>query len=286
MSASTQFYVHNIDPIIFSLGPLSVRWYGLMYLIGFTAAYFYLKRQHQLGRWALNPLKTQDLFTYLLVGMLLGARSIYVLIYNPEILKESFWNLFAVWQGGLSYHGAALGFTLAMLLFARREKIHFFHLADHVTTGAALGVFFGRFGNFTNGELYGRVTDVPWAVIFPDGGASPRHPSQIYQSLCEGLLVFLILLLVQKREVKKGFAPNGQEKVHRWKRTGVLASVYFTLYGVARFGIEFFREPDAQLGYYFGWMTMGQILCTLMILIGLSFLVYRIKKPLPIEYQG
>lgn len=281
------YYVHKIDPIIFSLGPLTVRWYGLMYLVGFFLAYLYLKRQYRVGRWALPPLKTQDLFTYLLTGMLVGARMIYVLVYNREILDEGWWKVFAVWEGGLSYHGAALGFTVAMLAFAKREKIHFFHLADHVCTGAALGVLFGRIGNFINGELYGRATDVPWAVIFPDGGLRPRHPSQIYQGLCEGLLIFIILLVFQKWEVKKGNAPSATDpNPKKWKRTGLMASIYFALYGVARFCIEFFRQPDPQLGFYFGWMTMGQILCTIMILVGTIVLIYRIKKPLPIEYSN
>lgn len=277
-------YIHNLDPIIFSLGPLTIRWYGTLYLVGFFAGYLYLKRQYRLGRWALDSLKTQDLITYLVLGMILGARSVYVFIYNPEILSESIWNLFKVWEGGLSYHGAALGFTIAMLLFARREKVHFFHLADFVCICSGLGVFFGRLGNFVNGELYGRVTTVPWGIVFPEGGSSPRHPSQLYQAFCEGLLVFIVLVLVKKLELKRGFAPDGSGKVHVWKRTGLLASIYFILYGLGRFVVEFYRQPDTQLGYYFGWMTMGQILCSLMIIIGFGFLVYRIKKPLPIEY--
>ena len=280
-------FVHNLSPEILSLGPLTVRWYGVMYLVGFTLAYFLLRHRYRRGLWALNPLQSQDLITYLLVGMLFGARFVYVLIYNPEIMNESFWNLFAVWQGGLSYHGATIGFSVAMYIYCKRNSVGFMHLADNVSIGAALGVFFGRIGNFINGELYGRVTDVPWAVIFPDGGPQPRHPSQLYQALGEGLLTFLILLLVQRFESRSGNAPtpgaSGKEKL--WKRTGVIASVYFILYGVSRFTVEFFREPDPQLGYYFGWMTMGQILCTLMVLIGTIVLVVRIKKPIPAQYE-
>lgn len=279
-------YVHNLDPVLFSLGPLTVRWYGVMYLVGFSLAFLFLRRRHRLGLWKLNSLQTQDLITYLLAGMLIGARAVYVLVYNPEILEDGFWNLFAVWQGGLSYHGAAFGFALAMLIYGRIHRVGFFHLADNVSMGAALGVFFGRIGNFINGELYGRVTDVPWGVIFPDGGPQPRHPSQLYQGLAEGLLVLAILLLIEKLEIRKGMAPDPKspQKEKRWARTGALASCYCILYGIARFSIEFFREPDAQLGYYFGWMTMGQILCLLMILIGTIVLIYRIRKPIPISY--
>ena len=284
-------YIHNLDPIIFSIGPLSVRWYGVMYLVGFTAAYLLLNRRYKQGLCALNSIQIQDIITYLLAGMLIGARSVYVFVYSPEILKDGFFNIFAVWQGGLSYHGAALGFTVAMALYGRRHKIGFLHLADNVTIGAALGVFFGRIGNFINGELYGRATDLPWGVIFPDGGPHPRHPSQLYQGICEGLIVLLVLTLINKYEILKGFAPHpseklsGKNKTKKWRRTGILASWYCILYGLARFLIEFVREPDAQLGYYFGWMTMGQILCLLMIAIGTIVLIWRIRKPVAIEYE-
>ena len=274
------YYIHDLSPEIFSLGPLTVRWYGVMYLVGFSLAYAFAMYRYRRGLWALKAIESQDLVTYLLIGMLIGARLIYVLVYSPEILEESFWNLFAVWQGGLSFHGAALGFSVSMLIYGRKHGIGFMHLADNVCIGAALGVFFGRIGNFINGELYGRVTDVPWAVIFPGGGPLPRHPSQLYQAFSEGFFVFIILIALQEYEIRKGQVSRGH-----WKRTGIIASTYFLLYGISRFTIEFFREPDVQLGYYFGWMTMGQILCLLMVLIGTIVLVYRIKKPVPITYE-
>lgn len=284
-------YIHNLDPTFLSLGPVTIRWYGLMYLVGFTSGYFLVKRKFRLGLCALQPEQQQDLITYLLAGMLIGARSVYVLIYNPEILQDSFWNLFAVWQGGLSYHGAAIGFAVAMWLYGRKIKVEFFHICDYVCLAAGLGVFFGRIGNFINGELWGRTTDVPWGVIFSNtgGGPLPRHPSQLYQAIGEGLLLMILLLLIEKREVRKGFAPNPKDqkkKTHLWKRTGIMGSSYLIFYGASRFMTEFFRQPDPQLGFYFGWMSMGQILCLMMILIGTIVLFSRIKKPRKMEYPA
>ena len=298
-------YVHNLDPILLSLGPLTVRWYGFMYLTGFTLAFFWFRKKYRDGFWSQDPAQSQDLITYLMIGMIIGARFLYVFIYNPEILQESFWNLFAVWQGGLSYHGAALGFIVAMFLYAKKYKIDFFHVTDYVVHGAALGVFFGRIGNFINGELYGRVSDVPWAVVFPTGGNSPRHPSQIYQSLGEGLSVFIILLLIERWERSRGNAPQKlsspriasaieekkdtkntpKQTTQVWKRTGVMGFSYLALYGIARFVVEFFREPDVQMGYYFGWMTMGQILCSIMIIVGVAGAIARIRASKGFEFE-
>ena len=288
-------WVDNLNPILFHLGPVTVRWYGVMYLIGFILGYLLLRNRYKKGLFALSPLQTQDLITYLLAGMLVGARTVYVFVYNPVIIKHNFWNLFAVWQGGLSYHGAAIGFAVSMWLFGRKHKVGFLHLADNVSLGAGIGVFFGRMGNFINGELFGRVTDVPWGVIFPRGGGPlPRHPSQIYQGVCEGLLVFVAVSMVEKLERRHGQAPTPGEPssvdkkkktaTYGWKRTGVMASCYVIFYGIARFVIEFFRQPDPQLGFYFGWITMGQILCLLMIVIGTLVLIRRIKKPIPTRY--
>ena len=290
-------YIHNIDPIFFTLGPIQLRWYGLMYLIGFSLGFLLARKRYLQSQFCLSPYKAQDVVTFLLIGMIFGARLAYVYIYNPEIADQGFLEVIAVWKGGLAYHGAAAGFALAMWAYSRIHKIGFLHLADMVVQGAALGVFFGRIGNFLNGELFGRVaTDVPWAVIFPSGGTMPRHPSQLYQALGEGLFVFVILQLIHKYEVKKGQAPSKTlwQKLDKkqlkngytvkWQRTGILASAYFILYGIGRFAVEFFREPDPQLGYYWQYFTMGQILCAIMIVIGTIVLIRRIRHPLPFEY--
>lgn len=287
------YYKHNFDPILLTMGPLQIRWYGLMYLTGFAVGFLFLLKRHKKGLFVLNSDQIQSLITYLIIGMIFGSRLIYVTVYNPHYYLENPSEIPAIWKGGLSYHGAALGFIGAVILYGRHNKLGFFHLMDNVVFGAALGVIFGRFGNFINGELYGRVTDVPWGVIFPQGGAQPRHPSQLYQSFAEGFCVLIALIFIEKWERKKGFAPplitpdpTGKIKKYQieWKRTGIFCSSYLILYGVARFIIEFFREPDSQLGFYFRYFSMGQILCFVMIISGIILLMKRTKNPIPIQY--
>lgn len=287
-------YIHNIDPILLSLGPLQIRWYGLMYLVGYFVGYLVLMRRFKKGLNVLDSEGNQALITYIMVGMILGARLVYVFVYNPMYYLNHPSEIFAVWQGGLSFHGAALGYVVAVLIFGRKYRLGFYHIMDNIVFGAAQGIFWGRLGNFINGELYGRVTDVPWAVVFPEGGTLPRHPSQLYQAIGEGLCVFLILYVIQWYEQKKGYAPNlekikaeagSKKKVEIvWKRTGVFGTSFLILYGIARFIVEFFREPDAQLGYFMKYFSMGQILCFLMIISGLLLLRYVIKNPYPAKY--
>jgi phosphatidylglycerol:prolipoprotein diacylglycerol transferase len=287
-------WIHNLNPVIVSFGVLQIRWYGFMYLVGFVVGYGLFVRRYNRGLFALPPEQAQNLITYIMIGMMIGARITYVLVYNPMYYMSHLSEIPAIWQGGLSFHGAAIGFVIAVLLFGRRHGYKFYQIMDNVVIGASLGIVFGRIGNFINGELPGRVTDVSWGIIFPDSGPLPRHPSQIYQALCEGLLVFIILHIIEWREQKKGFAPmprdihakDGKKKREPivWKRTGVLSTSFLILYGIGRFVVEFYREPDAQLGYFFGWMTMGQILCSLMIIVG-AFLLWRaIKHPTPVTY--
>ena len=274
-----QYYIHDIDPAILKLGVIQIRWYGLMYVLGFFIGYLIFVRRWKKKRFALNPEASQLLITYLMIGMILGARLFYVTVYDYWAYIESPLSVFAIWQGGLSYHGAAIGFTVACIVASKKLKVGFFHIMDTIVLAAAFGVFLGRLGNFANGELVGRVTEVPWAVIFPAIDAMPRHPSQIYQSLTEGLLTFFILLLIEKREVGLGFAPkNNQGGV--WKRTGIMCTSYLILYGVFRFISEFFRQPDTQLGFFAEYFSMGQILCSIMIMFGIILLYVRIKNPI------
>lgn len=272
-----QYYVHDIDPVILKLGVIQIRWYGLMYVLGFFAGYFLFVRRWKKKRFALNPEQSQLLLTYLMIGMILGARFFYVLVYDYWAYVESPLSVLAIWRGGLSYHGAAIGFIVACIVASKKLKIGFFHIMDNVVLAAAFGVFLGRFGNFANGELVGRVTDVPWAVIFPAIDSMPRHPSQIYQSLTEGLLTFFILLLIERREILKGFAPKSGGV---FKRTGIMCTSYLILYGIFRFIIEFFRQPDSQLGFFAQYFSMGQILCFIMVLFGSILLYIRIKNPI------
>lgn len=290
-----EYYIHNIDPILLDFGAIKIRWYGLMYVVGYFLGYLLLMRRFKQGLNILNSEGNQALITYIMVGMVIGARLMYVLVYDPTNYLQNPSEIFAIWHGGLSFHGAALGYIVATILFCHKYKLEFYHVMDNIVFGAAQGIIWGRIGNFINGELYGRMTDVPWAVIFPDGGGTPRHASQLYQAFAEGLCVLIILYGIQYFERKKGYAPpdinslkndpkNKKKIAIEWKRTGVFCTSFLILYGVARFIIEFFREPDAQLGYFFGYFSMGQILCTLMIIAGALLLHYVTKYPRPFSY--
>ncbi len=273
------YYVHNIDPALIHIGDIQIRYYGLMYLTGFITAYYLFKSRFKRGWFKLEPIQVQDLYTYIMVAMMLGARVFYVFIYNWDSYKHDPIQALYIWQGGLSFHGAAVGFIIAMIIFSRKNNVGFWHLADHVATGSAFAIFFGRLGNFANGELWGRPTDVPWAVIFPQADMQPRHPSQLYQSLTEGLLVFLLLLWIDSRERKKYLVMDVKKNKTdvTWKRTGILAPCFLIFYGIGRFIVEFFREPDPQLGFYFKYFSMGQILCFIMIIPGIYLLLMNIR---------
>ncbi len=260
--------VIDLDPVIFHIGSLQVRWYGLMYVIGFLIAGALLAKLSKEGFFKV-PKKTIDSFiTMLILGMFIGARVAYVFIYNWDHYSRNLSELFAVWRGGLSFHGALAGLVIAGFIFARKHKLHFFEVGDCMGIAGTLGLFFGRMGNFINGELYGRVTDAPWGMIFAGAGPYPRHPSQLYEGIFEGLVLFLLLFLLRKRV----------------KYYGIITSIFFVYYGLTRYVIEFFREPDAQLGYYLGGTTtMGQILCFLMILVGIVTFLYARKKSIPVN---
>lgn len=253
----------QIDPVIFSLGPLQIRWYGLMYVVGFLIAGSLAKVLIKKGFFKVAVEKVDSLIITMLVCMFIGARLVYVFIYNWDYYSDNLLELLSVWKGGLSFHGALLGLLAGGFIFAKRNNISWAQTMDVTALVGCPGLFFGRVGNFMNGELYGRVTDVPWAMIFPAGGPLPRHPSQLYEGILEGIVLSLILWWLFKKV----------------KHYGYLAVSFVMGYGFFRFIVEFFREPDAQLGYYFGFMTMGQILCLLMIFGGLTalFLVKKLK---------
>lgn len=256
----------QFDPVIFSLGPLDIRWYGLMYVVGFVVAGFLMKRLVTEGIFQIPMKKIDSLMTHALIGMFVGARVVYVFIYNWDYYSHNLIHFFSVWKGGLSFHGGVIGIAIGGYIFARKNKIHILHLFDCSAIAAIQGVFWGRLGNFINGELYGRVTDSPIGMIFPTGGISPRHPSQLYEAVFEGLVLFLIFWFLRKKV----------------KVCGFITSIFFIGYGVFRYFIEFFREPDVQLGYYFGGTTtMGQILCLIMIVIGISLMILAFKKRFP-----
>lgn len=249
----------GIDPILLQLGPLQIRWYGLMYVCGFVLGGWILGKLSDKGFFKMAKTEIDRFITLLIIGMFLGARSFYVFIYNWDHYSKNLGKIFSVWEGGLSFHGAIVGMCLVAIYVARKNKIHWFELTDSMTIAGTPGLFFGRMGNFINGELYGRITDSPLGIVFPNGGPYPRHASQLYEGIFEGLVLFVILWFMHTRT-----------KIH-----GVLTASFLIGYGIFRYGIEFFREADAQLGYYFGGTTtMGQILCFFMILVGVSFLLY------------
>ncbi len=256
-------YVHNIDPVIFDFGVLQIRWYGLMYVIGFIIAGYLLKVLVKKNFFKISEDKVDTLVTTMIVCMFLGARSFYVFIYNWESYSGNLIDIIAVWKGGLSFHGALVGLITGGVIFAHRNKVTWYEVMDAVALAGTQGIFWGRLGNFINGELFGRATDSSLGVIFPNGGGPyPRHASQLYEAVLEGLLLMGIVWLVKSRT----------------KYYGIIGAFFVGGYGVLRFIIEFFREPDSQLGYYFGFFTMGQLLCLIMILVGVVWYVYFTKK--------
>lgn len=263
----------NIDPIILRIGPLAIHWYGVGYIVGILFAWWYAKRLAANARLWPNgvlPMKPEDLDDFVLwaaVGVVAGGRVGYILFYDlPKYLANPL-DIFAVWQGGMSFHGGILGVTLAMILFARRRGIHVWSLFDVVAAGVPVGLGLVRVANFINSELWGRPTDVAWAVEFPNGGPFPRHPSQLYEALLEGLVLFLVLRLLTHSGLKL-------------KTPRFVSGAFVCGYGLSRIFVEFFREPDAQLGYLVGgWLTMGMVLSLPMVLIGIWAMVTA--KPLP-----
>ena len=243
----------DFDPIAFSIGPLAVRWYGLLYLVGFAAAWWLGVRRIVGGRAPITRKQFDDLIFLAVLGVILGGRLGYVLFYKPGYYAAHPLEVFAIWQGGMSFHGGMLGVLAAMWIHARRQGIDFLRLTDFVGPLCPLGIAAGRMGNFINGELYGRVTDVPWGMVFRHAGDAPRHPSQLYQFALEGLALFAILWWFSATP-----RPRGQ-----------VSALFLIGYGSLRFIAEFGREPDAFLGLLAFGLSMGQWLCIPMIAAGL-----------------
>ena len=257
----TDFLVFpNIDPIIVSLGPLSVRWYGMMYLLGFIAAYLLAKKRLPNSPW--NRDQLSDLLFWGFVGVIIGGRLGYVFFYQFGLFLQDPLYLFYIHTGGMSFHGGLLGVIAAMFWQARRLNASFLQVADFIAPLVPIGLGAGRIGNFLNAELWGRTTDVPWAIIFPGAGPKPRHPSQLYEFALEGVLLFIILWLYSARP----------------RPTGAVGGLFLMGYGAFRFIVEFYREPDAHIGLYQVGLSQGQLLCIPMILGGLGLMVYAYKK--------
>jgi len=257
----------SIDPIIVRIGPLALRWYGLMYLLGFGAAYVLVRRQvveeNAAGRGresvAAEFGQLDGMLISLVVGVVLGGRLGYVFFYNFSYFSQHPLEILATWHGGMSFHGGLVGALTAGWLYCRANALPFWKWADRFVVTAPIGLGLGRLGNFINGELFGRPADVPWAMVFPQGGPVPRHPSQLYEAFLEGVLLFALLWPQRHRPW-----PQGRK-----------VALFFMLYAVCRIGVEFFREPDPQLGFVLsGTATMGQVLSLALLLLGM-FLWYR-----------
>lgn len=248
----------RISPVAIQIGPLAVRWYGLMYAAGYTLGFVLARHRIRTGRTALTTSALDSLIGYLVLGMLIGARLTYVLVYDFSAYSRHPLQILAIWHGGLSFHGAIAGMAVACAWFAHRRGISVLVITDLVSLCGAPGLFFGRLGNFINAELYGRPTTVPWAMIFPtDPLHVPRHPSQLYEALGEGLILGLLLWLSDRAARKRGVY-----------RPGLDTALFLIGYGVIRFFIEFTRQPDAQLGLVLGPFSMGQLLCVMIIIAG------------------
>ncbi|HEY8579102.1 MAG TPA: prolipoprotein diacylglyceryl transferase [Beijerinckiaceae bacterium] len=250
-----------IDPVLVEIGPFALRWYALAYIAGLVGGWALARALVRRGAlWGdvprPRPESLDDLLVYVAFGVILGGRLGYVLFYNLPFFLAEPWRVFAVWEGGMSFHGGLVGAILGMALYARRAGVSVLTAADVCAAVAPIGVLLGRLANFIKPELWGRPTDVPWAIVFPGAGPEPRHPSQLYEAGLEGVVLFVVLMLV----VRAGGL----------RRPGLVAGVFAMGYGVARIVCEFFREPDPQLGFLFGGATMGMLLSLPLILAGFA----------------
>jgi len=258
-----------LNPILVQIGPFAIRWYALAYIAGIVLGWLYARaivKSPKLWGGA-SPISTVDLDDFILwvtLGIILGGRTGYVLFYNLPHFSAHPAEIVELWKGGMSFHGGFLGCVLAVMLFARSRGIPMLSLGDVTCAVGPIGVMLGRLANFINGELWGRQTDVPWAVVFPGGGPVPRHPSQLYEAALEGLLLVIVL----------GIAV----RLGALKRPGLIIGLFAVVYGIARCISEFFREPDAQLGFLWGGTTMGMLLSLPMILAGLGFIAFALRR--------
>lgn len=260
---------HGIDPVLFSLGPLTVRWYGVAYVLGFLLAAFIIARTARRWKVSVDVDSLLTIMVCVIIGIIVGARAGYVLFYGDGYYLSHPLEIFATNRGGMSFHGGLIGALVAGIVAAKLTHIPYLTLADLGCIAAPAGLFFGRCANFINGELWGAPTDAPWGVVF--GGAAgmmPRHPSQLYEAVLEGIIIFAVLFALSRKVPPR---PRG-----------TFLGIFLIMYGTFRFLIEFVREPDVQLGYLWGgWLTMGQLLSVPLVIVGVVVLVYALRKRLP-----
>ena len=250
-----------IDPTLISIGPFAIRWYALAYIIGLLLGWRYVRVLAEKSPNHIRSNQIDDLLVWITLGVILGGRLGYVVFYQPLYFIENPQNILQIWKGGMSFHGGLIGCVIAGWIFAKRSGIPALHVGDLCGAAGPIGLFLGRLANFVNGELWGRATDVSWAMVFPkDRYGVPRHPSQLYEAFLEGIILFVICWIIIRREKFR-------------KMYGLTFGVFIGGYGVARFVIEFAREPDAHIGFLFAGATMGQMLSLPMILIGGFFIL-------------
>lgn len=257
----------EINPVALQLGPISIHWYGLMYLIGFALVWILGRRRIQRGQTDLNLKDLEDLIFYCVLGVIIGGRLGYVLFYKPSQYLANPLEIFYLWQGGMAFHGGLIGVVVVLLLFARKRQKTLLEIGDFIAPLIPLGLGAGRLGNFINGELWGRATNLPWGMVFPQtGDGIARHPSQLYEMALEGLVLFALLWWFARKP----------------RPTGQISAVFLMGYGVFRFLVEYTREPDYFLGLLAGGLSMGQLLSLPMVIIGIVIFAWAAKKSNPV----
>ena len=255
----------QIDPVIFAIGPLAIRWYALAYIAGLFGGVWYMRRFVQRPPRLMTPQQVDDFFLWAMLGVILGGRLGYVIFYKPMEYLANPLGILKTWEGGMAFHGGLLGVILAIMLFARKYKIEQWHISDGVGLVVPIGLGLGRLANFINGELWGRVApDIPWAMVFPGAGEIARHPSQLYQAFLEGVVLFAIMVVFSRNEAIR-------------RKPGTLTGIFLIGYGCFRIVGEFFREPDAHIGFLAMGITMGQLLSVPMVMFGI-YCVWRAKR--------
>ena len=262
--------IHNFDPVLIDFGLFQIKWYSIAYIMGIILGWAYaLKIIKKLQNYTENfePIKKSDfddLLIYLVLGIILGGRLGYVIFYNLEYYVQNSFEIFKLWQGGMSFHGGLLGVIVAIFIFSKNKNTNFFKYSDIVACVAPIGLFLGRIANFINGELFGKISTLPWAVIFPNGGNVTRHPSQIYEAILEGLVLFILINFLALKK-------------HLIIKTGYVSSFFLITYSILRIFSENFREPDQHLGYLFNYFSMGTLLSILTLISGF-LIIFFIKK--------
>ena len=262
--------VHNFDPVLIDLGLLQIRWYSMAYILGIILGWIYAKKiikKTAKNKYNFVSIKTSqfdDIIVYLVLGIILGGRLGYVIFYNFGYYSQNISEIFKIWQGGMSFHGGLLGIIIASFIFSKNTKTNFFKISDIIACVAPIGLFLGRVANFINGELFGKASTLPWAVIFPSGGNISRHPSQIYEAILEGVVLFILInfLALKKQLILK---------------TGYISGFFLIFYSIARIIGENFREPDIHLGYLFNYFSMGAILSAITFLAS-CLIIFFIKN--------